>query len=336
MISFMAINLYYDPRNLAGIATNHYFWSKGIAANPDSEEYKTHYDEILEIASNDPNLVINEFDLRNFCASPSWVSNFMKSHNFVFRKTYARKRGELSQESVQKYIDELLEAIKKYGPDKILNMDETQILLDNSDDYTITHKGEQDVYINKDFKDEKCGTTYIATISLNPAKRYPLILIAKGTSTGCENKYGNVDNVLKTHSLNGWTTPQNMIDYLNLVHEWIPEPCALVLDLFASHHCQAVKDRAQELGIDLIFVPANGTGLYQPLDRKIFGILKKQLSSLERSNPIKVEKHIKKYQIVNERVGNIFKKISEKAIISSWDFDNVISISQGEENDTSL
>ena len=52
MISFMAINLYYDPRNLAGIATNHYFWSKGIAPNPDSEEYKTHYDEILEIASN--------------------------------------------------------------------------------------------------------------------------------------------------------------------------------------------------------------------------------------------------------------------------------------------
>ena len=48
---------------------------------------------------------------------------------------------------------------------------------------------------------------------------------------------------------------------------------ALVLDLFASHLDQAVKEHAKVLEIELIFVPDNGTGLYQFLHRKIFGIL---------------------------------------------------------------
>ena len=63
---------------------------------------------------------------------------------------------------------------------------------------------------------------------------------------------------------------------------WCEPPFALVLDVFSSHREQTVKDYARNLGIELIFVPASGTGIYQPLDRVIFGIFKKLLNQKER------------------------------------------------------
>ena len=43
----------------------------------------------------------------------------MDSHNFVFHKAYARKRGDISEESIQEYIEHLLHAIKVYGPNNL-------------------------------------------------------------------------------------------------------------------------------------------------------------------------------------------------------------------------
>jgi hypothetical protein len=47
-------------------------------------------------------------------------------------------------------------------------------------------------------------------------------------------------------------------------------------DLFSAHREQRVKDRAQELGIQLIFIPAGMIGEYLPLDRGIFKSLNAQ------------------------------------------------------------
>jgi hypothetical protein len=48
----------------------------------------------------------------------------------------------------------------------------------------------------------------------------------------------------------------------------------LIWDVFAAHRDQAVKDLAEELNIQLIFIPAGQTDEYQPLDRRIFGPMK--------------------------------------------------------------
>lgn len=50
-----------------------------------------------------------------------------------------------------------------------------------------------------------------------------------------------------------------------------------------AHKTKAVLEKACDSNIQLIFVPANGTGKYQPLDRKIFGILKAKLKALTES-----------------------------------------------------
>jgi hypothetical protein len=48
----------------------------------------------------------------------------------------------------------------------------------------------------------------------------------------------------------------------------------LVLDQFDAHDNVAVYKRADELNIEMIFIPRGGTGQYQPLDRSVFGALK--------------------------------------------------------------
>ena len=62
-----------------------------------------------------------------------------------------------------------------------------------------------------------------------------------------------------------------MIQYLDHFYEHWSEkqPCALLLDCFKAHCTAAVKKFAKDHFIELIFVPANGTSEYQPLDRRI-------------------------------------------------------------------
>ena len=59
-------------------------------------------------------------------------------------------------------------------------------------------------------------------------------------------------------------------------HEYFDddEPIHLVLDLYPSHMTDQVRQYAAALGIIFHIIPAGMTDYYQPLDRKIFGILK--------------------------------------------------------------
>ena len=55
-------------------------------------------------------------------------------------------------------------------------------------------------------------------------------------------------------------------------------PCALVLDRYASHETEAVKQKAKELDIRLVYIPTSATDKFQPLDRRVFGVLKSKAS----------------------------------------------------------
>jgi len=55
------------------------------------------------------------------------------------------------------------------------------------------------------------------------------------------------------------------------------QPLALVLYVYSTHVPPPIRAVAEEKNIDLVYVPASGTGEYQPLDRKIFRIVKNQL-----------------------------------------------------------
>jgi hypothetical protein len=50
-------------------------------------------------------------------------------------------------------------------------------------------------------------------------------------------------------------------------------PCVLILDVYPAHRTEIVVNAAGERDIELLFVPADGTSEYQPLDHRIFGEL---------------------------------------------------------------
>lgn len=109
----------------------------------------------------------------------------------------------------------MADAIAEFGVDYVLNMDETCIKTYNPRKKQITIKGKDTVKISKDKFNEKERTTYIATLSRNPQKKLPFVIIASGRTEACKTKYqidGSNDYCL--HSLGGWTTEAIMIKYL--------------------------------------------------------------------------------------------------------------------------
>lgn len=71
--------------------------------------------------------------------------------------------------------------------------------------------------------------------------------------------------------------------YFRLLNEKMnKQPFALVLDIYKSHISEAVKKYAKKLKIKLIFVPACGTDTFQPLDHRIFAVLKSKLEKNDK------------------------------------------------------
>ena len=114
----------------------------------------------------------------------------------------------IQPDSVTAYIHHLNDAIERYDPSKVLKMDETHVLLNNFPTYTIARQGQQTVTIDKEYFNLKSGTTYIGTIAMDPAKRFPLYCISKGLTPVCERKYENVseEEFKMDHSLGFYRT----------------------------------------------------------------------------------------------------------------------------------
>lgn len=112
---------------------------------------------------------------------------------------------------------------------------------------------------------------------MDPTEGVPLYIVAKGTTKACEKKYelDKSDDEIN-HTKNGWTTAILMINYLKWLSDRINgKPCALLIDSYRAHKQPQVLTEAKKLNIELIFVPSCGTSIFQPLDRFVFGVLKK-------------------------------------------------------------
>lgn len=229
------------------------------------------------------NLGRNEVHRDRFAASNKWAMRFRRDFKFSLRSPHRARRNTIDPIHVGMFIQKLRNAIANYHPSHILNMDETCLHIVAEPRYTFCSVGASEVPGGVGGDEKKCFTA-IGTISYD-GNVLPSCFIAKGTSDLCHQQFGdeytyeNNDKIF--HSHNGWTTKQVMDSYL----EWLrslygDEPLVLVLDVFSAHRHIDVKNKAQELNIELIYVPANGTSTYQPLDRKIYGPLKQRIKKL--------------------------------------------------------
>jgi hypothetical protein len=124
--------------------------------------------------------------------------------------------------------------------------------------------------------DPKANFSFFATITADGGK-LPPILMVKGKTIRRHKQFGdhNQHEFDIWHSQSGWSTEPLMLEYLDWLRDHIPaEPLGLLLDQHRTHTTPAMTEKAEMLGIELIWIPKGATGRYQPLDKRTFGALK--------------------------------------------------------------
>lgn len=262
--------------------------------------------------------IIRENKLPIPAFSNQWIKSFLKRNHLSWRHGHYSRRGIVDPIYAKQFLKKLAKAVTRYGYSYVFNMDETSIRVVNSSTRTVAPIGYDQIIINSEANTKQCFTA-IGTITRDA--QYPLIIIAKGlTEKSCKKfnvKSGNAV-VWPSKTNKAWMNEDLMIDYLqHLYDNWSKgQPCALLVDCFRAHCTKIVKKFAKEHFIELIYIPANGTSDFQPLDRRIFGIIKSKLRSLAGS---RIFTGPKRYEMITDDLIKAWDDIQPENLISAWD-----------------
>lgn len=230
-----------------------------------------------------------------FNCSRKYITRLMLGVDFSHRRAHPKRRPDTDPVDIDQWRAELRTAIQKSQEDHILNADETFWRCADQGLYTWAPKGAESIQLVSPNND-KAGFTALATIRYD-GSTLPLILIAKGKTQQCERSHFGFFNPLRnsspdkrvkhytTHSNSGWVDNDVWDEYLAFIRSQIPykpgtaetdqvNKILLLCDSFGAHHTDRAKQKAQELNIDIILIPPGATDECQPLDCRIFGIIK--------------------------------------------------------------
>lgn len=260
----------------------------------------------------------------HFVCSPSFIRGFRRRYRMSLRRPNMKRRPPVSPEKIAEFKLRV-EALKQhFSPDLILNMDETNFRLVNMKHLTWAVTGSKAVNCYNE-EDLKAGVTVLATISMSGDK-LPLMLVGKGTTQGALRKYGENVRTGKcwtSLSESGWSRENVICDYLDRLAERFPigendKRCALIMDIYAAHRTDAVRDKARELKIDLEFVPPGCTDQCQPLDVAVFAVLKAYAKALWRKQYH--ENHGAKigWATVTEHLLESWERIDRSIVEKAW------------------
>jgi hypothetical protein len=63
-------------------------------------------------------------------------------------------------------------------------------------------------------------------------------------------------------------------------HVYPTGPLVIMLGLFSAHRTSLTRAAAEVLGIQVVFIPSGCTDILQPLDRRVFGVLREHARQL--------------------------------------------------------
>ena len=253
--------------------------------------------------------------------SYQFLKDFCKRNHFSFRQMRKKKRSIIDQNEVDEYTTEICNAFVNYGPRYIGNMDETpwNFVYKRGEILAITGKEEVDSVLPDDYRK---SFTVIATISA-AGEKYPPVFLAQGKTSLCHRQFDGMVSDPKDyevyHSSGGNTDDSAMEFYLRCYSRWMKgKKCALVLDRYASHVSDNTQNVADSLGIKLIYIPTSATDEYQPLDKRVFGILKSMASSAFDDKVFEEQNAFTKQEAADLFV-TLWKRLSYHAIMSAWE-----------------
>jgi hypothetical protein len=249
-----------------------------------------------------------------------FLRKFLKRNRFSYRRCRAIRRPVVSEDAIATFQAQLQDALDHTNHDNVINCDETQWLICQPSTKTVVETGVESCQVYLDC-DPKSGFTIMAAITAS-YKKLPLFFIAKGLTVTCERQFKlpPSEDYRVSHSPSGWMSQQPFCDYLHFLNEIRQgENIKLVLDQYTVHISAESRRLASELNIDLITIPRGGTGRFQPLDRRIFGIMKSKGRSkwdrmTSQQQAVKQNKHF-----AAELALEAWTEITQTNMIAAWD-----------------
>jgi hypothetical protein len=117
-----------------------------------------------------------------------------------------------------------------------------------------------------------------------------------------------------------------MLEYLDWLSDHMPaEPLCLLLDQYRTHATPAMTEKAEMLGIELIWIPKGATGRYQPLDKRTFGVLKAKGRAKWQHQFTEHDGMPCTRETAAELLLQSWSELSESAISTGWNYDEELN-----------
>ncbi|XP_076434920.1 uncharacterized protein LOC143274850 [Babylonia areolata] len=182
---------------------------------------------------------------------------------------------------VENYFRDYGDLVNKLGiaknPERIWNADESGITFQHDPVKVVAGAGSK---VSAGTSQNRDNITIMATINA-AGQAMPPMIIAKGKTSNSLHKFATYDaphQSVWTYQASGWMTE-------NISKKWFddvflkfcgPErPQLLLLDGHSSHEVIDLLEKAQQENIHVMALPPHTTHFLQPLDRGVFGPLKK-------------------------------------------------------------
>ena len=192
-------------------------------------------------------------------------------------------------------------------------------------------KEEVDAQLPEDYRK---SFTVIATIR-SDGHKFPPVFLAQGKTMRATNQFSDMNSNENEYELfyseGGNTDEKAMLHYLDLFSQWMNgEASALILDRYSSHMTDAVQMKAQRLNIRLVYIPTSATEKFQPLDARIFGIVKSMAASKFDDHVFETQDAYTKSQAADLFL-QCWNRISSSTVIDAWDLCELFGVEDRED-----
>ncbi len=221
----------------------------------------------------------------------TWARSLLDRMGYTKRKSTKgiKNRPNDLDEIAGKFNRRIGRRVRKYNiPDTlIINWDQTSVDVIPASNWTMHPRGDRQVPV-KGTDDKRCYTSLLAcTLS---GEFLPPQIIYQGKTTQCHPAVDFPNDWDIWHTESHWSNTDSMLRYVDRiitpyvegVRESIGRPSArplLIFDVFRAHNTEQFRSRLEELGYLYVYVPGACTDEFQPLDKTVNSVYKKEMQA---------------------------------------------------------
>ncbi|GAU89463.1 hypothetical protein RvY_02012 [Ramazzottius varieornatus] len=207
--------------------------------------------------------------IHGFKASCGWISKLKKKYRLTYRaitkvgrKTTKTPADELAEHVFMERVEEIV-TLEKTHPSRIINFDQTSVLLQNTYGKTLSPVGIKQVHVAQPPGEKERFTVGLAVTG--DGQKFLAAIVSKGGVKTAKLVIPDNVNVFSTRT--DWWNSKIDQDWIELSFEQDqPEPLFLLRDHFPGHLKFESAVLLDERNVDQVFVPKGMAGIYQPLD----------------------------------------------------------------------